>query len=83
MCKEATRLMSLKQDRSLTFQERISLRLHLSMCGACRECNRQFDLLHEAGEKFVPAHDPDRKEGPEKKGDPDKKDDPENDDDGR
>ncbi|CAM3438297.1 zf-HC2 domain-containing protein [Halomonas lysinitropha] len=77
MCKEATRLMSLKQDRPLTFQERISLRLHLSMCGACRECDRQFTLLHEAGEKFVPEHDPDTKV------EPDKKDDPEQDDDGR
>lgn len=49
MCKEATRLMSLKQDRRLTVRERLSLRLHLSMCGACRRCDRQFGLLHEAG----------------------------------
>ncbi len=52
MCKEATRLMSLKQDRTLTLQERVSLRLHLSMCGACRECDRQFILLHKAGDKL-------------------------------
>ncbi|WP_302139326.1 zf-HC2 domain-containing protein [Halomonas alkalicola] len=51
MCKGATRLMSLKQDRRLTFQERISLRLHLSMCGACRQCDRQFALLHRVGER--------------------------------
>ena len=57
MCKQATRLMSLKQDRPLTFQERLSLRLHLSMCGACRECDRQFTLLHEAGRRFGPEHD--------------------------
>jgi predicted anti-sigma-YlaC factor YlaD len=54
MCKKATRLMSLKQDRPLTFQERMSLRLHLSMCSACRECERQFTLLHEAGRRFDP-----------------------------
>ncbi|WP_326521282.1 zf-HC2 domain-containing protein [Halomonas rhizosphaerae] len=60
MCKEATRLMSLKQDRPLTFQERVSLRLHLSMCGACRECDRQFTLLHEAGRRFGPELDPER-----------------------
>ncbi|MFG6138225.1 MULTISPECIES: zf-HC2 domain-containing protein [Halomonas] len=54
MCKEATRLMSLRQDRPLSFQERLSLRLHLAMCGACRECNRQFTLLHEAGRRFGP-----------------------------
>ena len=52
MCKEATRLMSFKQDRQLTLRETISLRLHLSMCGACRECDRQFTLLHEAGQRY-------------------------------
>ena len=56
MCKEATRLMSLKQDRPLTFQERVSLRIHLSMCGACKECDRQFIPLHKAGDKA--AHRP-------------------------
>ena len=54
MCKQATRLMSLKQDRRLAFRERLSLRLHLSMCDACRQCDRQFDLLHEAGRRHTP-----------------------------
>lgn len=49
MCREATRLMSLKQDRILTFRESTALRFHLSMCGACRTCARQFDLLHKIG----------------------------------
>lgn len=52
MCKEATRLMSLKQDRPLTFKERMSLRVHLMMCDACRYCNDQFTLLHKVGDKF-------------------------------
>lgn len=63
MCKEATRLMSLKLDRKLTFQERVSLRLHLSMCRACRECDRQFTLLHEARHPLglePPAEEDDR-----------------------
>lgn len=59
MCKEATRLMSLRQDRPLDFQERLSLRLHLAMCGACRECNRQFTLLHSVGRHFDPEEDDD------------------------
>lgn len=54
MCKEATRLMSLKRDRPLTFQERLSLRLHLAMCGACRNCDRQFELLHRVGRHYEP-----------------------------
>ena len=52
MCKEATRLMSLKQDRHLTFRETLSLRFHLSMCGACRQCDKQFTLLHQMGERI-------------------------------
>ncbi|MEQ6889993.1 zf-HC2 domain-containing protein [Halomonas sp. CS7] len=52
MCKEATRLMSLRQDRPLSFQEKLSLRLHLAMCSACRECDRQFTLLHGVGRHF-------------------------------
>ncbi|MGM0913455.1 MAG: zf-HC2 domain-containing protein [Pseudomonadota bacterium] len=49
--------MSFRQDRRLTFREKVSLRLHLSMCGACRECDRQFTLLHEAGKRYPAAHD--------------------------
>ena len=66
MCREATRLMSLKQDRLLTLLERASLRFHLSMCGACRTCARQFDLLHTIGDhppaalKTLPTQDDDR-----------------------
>ncbi|MGM0544982.1 MAG: zf-HC2 domain-containing protein [Pseudomonadota bacterium] len=55
MCREATRLMSLKQDRALTLRERASLRFHLSMCGACRACARQFDLLHAIGDHHPAA----------------------------
>lgn len=51
MCREATALMSLKQDKSLTLREKLALRIHLSMCQACRTCARQFDLLHQAGKK--------------------------------
>ncbi|UZH12405.1 MULTISPECIES: zf-HC2 domain-containing protein [unclassified Halomonas] len=49
MCREATRLMSLKQDRTLSVREKMALRMHLSMCKACRNCARQFDLLHQVG----------------------------------
>lgn len=55
MCREATSLMSLKQDRVLSFRESTALRFHLSMCGACRACARQFDLLHTIGEHHPAA----------------------------
>lgn len=51
MCREATRLMSLKLDKKLTFKERTALRVHLALCGACRACARQFDLLHQLGSR--------------------------------
>lgn len=51
MCKQATQLMSLRQDRKLSLGEALSLRMHLAMCGACRQCDRQFTLLHEAGRR--------------------------------
>ncbi len=59
MCKQATRLMSLKRDRPLRLRERLSLRLHLAMCDACRECDRQFDLLHRVGQRFEPSSEGD------------------------
>ncbi|WP_240618161.1 zf-HC2 domain-containing protein [Halomonas heilongjiangensis] len=52
MCKEATRLMSRQLDTSLTFQEKLSLKLHLAMCHACSRCNQQFRLLHQTGRHF-------------------------------
>ncbi|CEP34923.1 MULTISPECIES: zf-HC2 domain-containing protein [unclassified Halomonas] len=54
MCREATGLMSLKQDKTLSLREKMALRIHLSMCRACRTCARQFDLMHQAG-KHHPA----------------------------
>ncbi|HAZ99627.1 zf-HC2 domain-containing protein [Halomonas sp. CnH100-B] len=55
MCREATRLMSLKLDRKLTFKERTALRVHLSICSACRACARQFDLMHDLGHRHPAA----------------------------
>lgn len=49
MCEEATRLMSKQLDTSLTFQEKLSLKLHLAMCHACSRCDQQFRLLHQTG----------------------------------
>ena len=52
MCKQATRLMSRRLDAPLSLRERFSLGVHLSMCGACRHCDRQFALLHRAGQHY-------------------------------
>ena len=49
MCRDVTRLMSKRLDAPLSVQEVLILKLHLSMCHACRRCNEQFQLMHDAG----------------------------------
>ncbi|MDR3413644.1 MAG: zf-HC2 domain-containing protein [Formivibrio sp.] len=44
-CKEASRLLSMAQDRPLTTGETVKLRFHLAMCGACRNFNRQLKII--------------------------------------
>ncbi|MDN3524914.1 zf-HC2 domain-containing protein [Halomonas sabkhae] len=52
MCHKATRLMSKRLDVPLTRKERLALTLHLAMCGACKNCNRQLTLIHTAGHEY-------------------------------
>lgn len=44
-CKEASHLVSQKQDRPLNFRERWGLRIHLWMCGNCLRFERQIALI--------------------------------------
>ncbi|WP_313955424.1 zf-HC2 domain-containing protein [Halomonas sp. C22] len=56
MCREATRLMSLRIEQPLTFQQKAQLALHLSMCGACRLCDKQFRFLHDSFNRHPSKH---------------------------
>lgn len=47
-CKEASRLLSQSLDRDLTFGEHARLRLHLTLCDACRNFNQQLKQLRRA-----------------------------------
>ena len=47
-CKEASRLISLGQDRELSFGQRTALRLHLLLCDACTNVKAQFEFLRRA-----------------------------------
>lgn len=47
-CKEATQLMSEDLDRPLRWRERVSLRLHLMLCGGCRHFKDQIGFLRAA-----------------------------------
>ena len=51
-CKEATRLLSQQQDRTLSYAERVKLRLHLGVCGACTRFARQLAFMREAFSRY-------------------------------
>jgi predicted anti-sigma-YlaC factor YlaD len=51
-CKQATKLMSQQQDRSLSPKERLTLRFHLVMCSGCRHYNQQLALISKACKKL-------------------------------
>jgi hypothetical protein len=51
-CKEASRLISLQQDATLPLASRFVLRLHLLLCDACRNFQRQAAYLREAMRRY-------------------------------
>lgn len=53
-CREVHRLVSEGMDRELTLVERVRMRLHLMVCGACTRFNGQMRLLRGAMRSFPP-----------------------------
>ncbi|MBL8415849.1 MAG: zf-HC2 domain-containing protein [Propionivibrio sp.] len=51
-CREVHRLVIEAQDRKLGFAERLSMRVHLILCAACRRFDAQMDLLRQAIRRF-------------------------------
>jgi hypothetical protein len=51
-CKEASRLLSQSAERSLTLGERIRLRLHLRVCGACTRFKQQLQFMRGAMARY-------------------------------
>ena len=47
-CKEASRLLSEREDRGLGFREAAALRLHLAICRGCRAVGEQIPFLRRA-----------------------------------
>lgn len=47
-CEQATQLISRQLDTALIYRERFGLRLHLSMCSACRAYRQQLEFIHSA-----------------------------------
>ena len=51
-CKDASRLVSQQQDATLSFWQRVTLRLHLSVCAACARFEQQVRFLRTAMRKY-------------------------------
>jgi len=51
-CKEASRLISQAQERSLSLRDWIRLRLHIKWCLACQRYERQVALLRKAVHRY-------------------------------
>lgn len=47
-CRQATELMSRQLDGRLGLGQRLSLKMHLMMCGGCRNFGKQVRFLREA-----------------------------------
>jgi hypothetical protein len=47
-CKDASHLISEREDRPLTWRERLGLRLHLWICNNCRRFERQMAAMRMA-----------------------------------
>jgi len=63
-CKDASHLISERQEHPLSLRERWALRLHLWLCVSCRRFARQIDLLRQAIRTYA-ARLEDEEYGPE------------------
>ncbi len=52
-CKDSSKLISKSLDQPLVFKERIKLRMHLLFCSACRQFERQMNLIHRIARDFL------------------------------
>jgi len=51
-CKEATRVVSQAQERSLSAFERWKLRMHLAVCAKCTRFERQIRFMRDALRRY-------------------------------
>lgn len=47
-CREVTRLVSERQERSLSVKERLALQMHVVVCRACKNFSLQVPFLSQA-----------------------------------
>ncbi|TVT77688.1 zf-HC2 domain-containing protein [Acinetobacter colistiniresistens] len=51
-CRQATQLLSEKQDRALLLREQSNLQLHLLACRSCRRYGKQIRTLSQLSKEF-------------------------------
>lgn len=52
-CKETAQRLSKTQDRDLSRSEKLQLKMHLAMCGGCRNFSKQMDFLRAACKRYT------------------------------
>lgn len=63
-CKETTELISREADERLTLKESFDMRLHVMMCGACRNFRTNVQFLHQACKTAGTPDRPDERSAP-------------------
>lgn len=58
-CKETTELISKEADERLSLKETLDMRMHVMMCGACRNFRSNIQFLREACRTAAPTDQPD------------------------
>lgn len=51
-CRDISALVSRAMDTRLGLGERLRVRLHLAICGACRRFSRQVEILRKAARQL-------------------------------
>ena len=54
-CKETSELVSRSLDERLSWSQRMAVRLHLLMCGACRRFVEQMGVIRRAARGYPGA----------------------------
>ena len=57
-CRQATQLLSERQDRPLNLNEKLSLNVHISLCTACRRFGKQVEQLSDLAKQYRAYQDP-------------------------
>ena len=52
-CREASEVLSLAQDRPLTFREKLILHVHLRLCDGCRNFKAQLAFMRRAAREYL------------------------------